>query len=118
MTITLSKTRPADAKPNPYRTRWTEIEGVTFEVASSSLDGLWMVCLDLDLIERTWERHRYTAAGRPDTLAWIESDAYWSAVAFTLAEAREKIAEVIASPEWPAIRDAYTALIAQAKAAR
>lgn len=95
--VRLTQKRPVDGKPNPYRTRWFEHEGVVIEVASDELDGLWRIAPDDALLWRV----------PPD---YYGSDVYHVGYAVRLSDARTLIAALINSPEWPAIRDAYVAL--------
>ncbi|MFI6883698.1 hypothetical protein [Streptosporangium canum] len=48
--------------------------------------------------------------GGKELIQSVKSPAYWCEVALTLATARAKIAEFVASDNFTALRDAYTAL--------
>lgn len=75
--IVLSQTASWNPKlMNPYRTRWATAAGRYFEVRAEYLGGVWFI-------------NEVTADGE-----WIPEG--FGAVAFTLAEAREKIAAATA----------------------
>ncbi len=87
--ITLRRTSPA-GRPNPYRTRWATVNGQTFVVEARSLDALWSVS------DETSERF----ADDPDAhIAFVNSGAFRTAFAFSLAEARQQIADWINAEE-------------------
>lgn len=97
--VRLTQTRPVDGKPNPYRTRWFEHDGVVFEISANYLNSPWTVWPDTDLLTANRARTDY-----------INSSLHVLDIVMRLADARTVIAEWINSPEWPAIRDAYRAL--------
>lgn len=124
--VVLSKRNPVDGTPNPYRTRWWEHDGVVFVIESDRLDGIWIMSPDIDLLFRLADRHLWGEA----RLAFSsQMSAYvkggyagvssfgtggWG-VAVRLADVRTQLATLVTSPAWPAIRDAYLALLAEAR---
>lgn len=91
MSIVLSQRAPWNSRlGNPYRTRWTQVGDRRFKVSSDCLDGLWMV----DEVDQDGE-----ALGHLDRAGsewkWIAEGL--STYAFTLREARAKIAEATGS---------------------
>jgi hypothetical protein len=81
--IVLRRTSPG-GRPNPYRTRWATVDGQTFVVEADNLNGPWCVA------DETAERFADDPEGH---LALLESGKYRNAWVFTLAEARQQIAD-------------------------
>lgn len=85
--IRLSQIAPWNSRlTNPYRTRWCEVDGRKFKIHTDCLDGLWEideVDADGELIGRV-----EIEAGKP-----VLVDHGLITIAFTLAEAKLKIAE-------------------------
>lgn len=95
---------------------WTYIDGLPFIIENR--DGVCFVSPDLDLLWRLADRNvdvygprrlEFHAAVR----SWVESDAYGQAatLAFRLKRVEEEVTKLTATPEWPAARDAYRALL-------
>jgi hypothetical protein len=87
--IVLRKVAPWNsALRNTYRERYTEVGGRYFKVSADGLDTLWDVTeIDAD---------GGLLFHKEGTDLVLDS---WSDFAFTLAEAREKIAAEVAAPE-------------------
>ncbi|WP_188186978.1 hypothetical protein [Nonomuraea sp. SYSU D8015] len=98
--IRLSKRHPVTGRPNGYRERWFQHDGVVFHVGCDELHStLWFIQPDTDHLE-----------GSLDLLSFIQSPAYWTDAAFTLIKVRTALADLINSPQFATLRDAYTAL--------
>lgn len=106
--VVLRKIHPTTGRPNPYRTYWFEHEGVVFVVHAEYVKDVWMTSPDLDLLDHSIPG---PSASETAVVAWIKSPDYWSDIAFRLSDVRQRLADVIAGPDWPRIRDAYLALL-------
>lgn len=54
--VTLTKANPLTGRPNPYRTRWAQVDGVVVKAESDSLDGLWGVEVDHECLGEYMEQ--------------------------------------------------------------
>lgn len=91
--VTLSQTAPWDSRlGNPYRTRWALVDGRRFKVSADHLNDMWAV-------EEVDEEGVALILRRPargeDLTDPANYEFGFSALAFTLAEARRLILEEV-----------------------
>lgn len=91
MKVQLSQKAPWNFRlGNPYRTRWTEVNGRFFKVSADHLNAIW----EIEEVDYNGNALVLRRPQKGEDLTDPKNYEFgWSDYALTLAQAREKIAE-------------------------